>query len=155
MSIAVQLAAEPFDPEPEIAAFRRANAGAGAVASFTGCVRGDSINALVLEHHPTLTQKTIQAFAAEALARFELTAALVIHRYGRMGPSEPIVLVAAASPHRRQALQAVDFLMDLLKTEAPFWKREEKGDRSVWIEPRTDDYAARDRWAVSLKEKLA
>lgn len=155
MSIAVRLAAEPFDPEAELAAFRRANAGAGAVASFTGCVRGEGIDALVLEHHPTLTHRSIKAFAAEAVARFKLSAALVIHRYGRMHPSEPIVLVATASPHRREALQAVDFLMDLLKTEAPFWKKEEQGDRAVWIEPRTDDYAARDRWAHPLREKTA
>jgi molybdopterin synthase catalytic subunit len=136
----------PFDPELELAGFRLAHRAAGAVASFLGCVRGDGATALVLEHHPVLTRRAIDGFVQEACQRFDLLGVSVIHRYGRMAPGEPIVLVASASAHRRAALDAVDFLMDLLKMETPFWKREETAEGERWIEPRPEDYADRRRW---------
>jgi molybdopterin synthase catalytic subunit len=140
----------PFDPEAELAGFRRAAAGAGAIASFTGCVRGGEADALVLEHYPAIVEREILTFISEARVRFALESVLVIHRVGRMGAGEAIVLAAAASAHRKDALGAVDYLMDRLKTDAPFWKREETGGESRWIEPRAEDYAATARWT---KEK--
>lgn len=147
----VRLEAQAFDPEAELAAFRRNNPQAGAVASFLGCVRG-GVDALVLEHHPSLTSQAIAACAQRAAQRFALEGVLVIHRHGRMAPGEPIVLVACASAHRRAAFEAASYLMDYLKTEAPFWKREERAGARRWIEPRPQDYAARDAWAASTQE---
>lgn len=138
---------EPFEPETELAAFRATHRQAGAVASFVGCVRGRDADALVLEHYPALTEQVIDQFVAEARARFALEGVLVRHRVGRMTGGEPIVLVACASAHRKQALAGVDFLMDKLKTEAPFWKREENNGESRWIEPRPEDYQAGRGWA--------
>ncbi len=149
----IRVEAAPFDPEAELAAFRAAQAPAGAIASFLGCVRGGGTEALILEHHPVLTAQAIHSFADGARQRFELLGLLIIHRFGRLAPAEPIVLVAAAALHRRPALQAVDYLMDLLKTEAPFWKREALSNEERWIEPHQADYAARDRWTAPIEEK--
>jgi molybdopterin synthase catalytic subunit len=138
----------PFDPYAELAAFAKANAGAGAIANFIGRVRGegDKVSALILDHYPGFTDKEIARIADEAKARFPVQGLLVIHRCGRMAPGEAIVLVAVAAAHRKSALQAVDFLMDYLKTDAPFWKREEGPGGARWIEPRGDDRAAREGW---------
>lgn len=144
-----------FDAHTETAAFAKGRAEAGALASFVGSVRdsahGDMVSALELEAYPGFTEKQIAKIEAEARERFDLIDTLVIHRYGRMAPGEAIVLVAALSKHRREALQAVDYLMDRLKTEAPFWKREvrpagEGGEHAEWIEPRGDDREAHARW---------
>ncbi|KAF0179186.1 MAG: molybdenum cofactor biosynthesis protein MoaE [Hyphomonadaceae bacterium] len=143
---AVRIVCEAFDPEGEIAAFRAAHAHAGAIASFTGCVRGGETEALALEHYADLTHRTIAGFVHEARARFDLMGVCIIHRVGRMAPGEAIVLVACASAHRKDALAAVDCLMDRLKTDAPFWKREETGEERRWIEPRAEDVAAARRW---------
>lgn len=146
--IRVQTAA--FDPHAETAAFQRGRDEAGALASFVGSVRasahGAEVSALDLEAYPGFTEKQIAQLEADARARFDVIDLLVIHRHGRMLPGEAIVLVAALSKHRREALQAVDYLMDRLKTEAPFWKKEHTPAGEAWIEPRNDDHKARGRW---------
>lgn len=148
----VRIVFDAFDPEGEIAAFRAAHVHAGAIASFTGCVRGGETEALVLEHYVDLTHRTITGFVDEARVRFDLISVCVIHRVGRMAPGEAIVLVACASAHRKDALGAVDCLMDRLKTDAPFWKREEAGEERRWIEPRAEDIAAARRWSDPASE---
>jgi molybdopterin synthase catalytic subunit len=152
----IRVQSEPFDPHAEVAAFSAGRAEAGALATFTGSVRNtahssaggdDAVAALELEHYPGFTEARIAEIEAEARKRFDLIDMLIVHRYGRMAPGDPIVLVAALSIHRREALQAVDFLMDRLKTDAPFWKKEMRIDGArEWIEPRRDDRKARARW---------
>ncbi len=143
----------PFDPYAELERFTKGAAGAGAVANFVGLVRseGERVAALTLDHYPGFTEKEIARIEAEARQRFAISDVLVIHRYGRMAPDEAIVLVAAAAAHRKPALEAVDFLMDYLKTGAPFWKREEGPGGDRWIEPRGDDHLAREEWAARVK----
>lgn len=146
----IRVQQEAFDPHAETAAFQRGRSEAGALASFVGSVRdsahGGDVAALELEHYPGFTEKQIAAIVDDARSRFDVIDLAVIHRYGRMLPGEAIVLVAALSKHRREALQAVDYLMDRLKTEAPFWKKEVRPDGAEWIEPRGDDREARARW---------
>ncbi|MDT7933408.1 MAG: molybdenum cofactor biosynthesis protein MoaE [Sphingomonadaceae bacterium] len=148
-AIRVRVEAADFDPGVELS--RMADGGdPGAVASFIGHVRGGddpALCGLTLEHYPGMTQAACEAAAYEAAARWPLTAVTVIHRHGRLSPGERIVLVAAASAHRRAALEACAFLIDWLKTRAPFWKREEFADGSArWVEARVDDEAAAARW---------
>jgi molybdopterin synthase catalytic subunit len=139
--------AAPFDPGVELAAFAARVGGAGAIASFTGLVRGGAeVSALELEHHPVLTEKAIAGIAEDALTRFALVDLVILHRYGMLAPGEPIVFVAAAAAHRRAAFDAVDYVMDRLKTEAPFWKREHGPDGARWIEARAADVEDRARW---------
>lgn len=143
MSVSIQ--ARAFDTAAELAALEAS--GAGAVASFVGLVRGgDDLVALELEHYPGFTEAEIARIEAAARERFDLIDTRIVHRYGAMKPGEAIVLVAASSKHRRDALLAVDFLMDYLKTDAPFWKREIRADGAQWIEPRADDRVARAAW---------
>jgi molybdopterin synthase catalytic subunit len=150
----IRLQTEPFEPGRMLAGFTAANA--GAVASFTGLCRAEShgapVEALELECYLALAEPAIAAFAAEAVARFDLADVLVMHRYGRILPGEPIVFVAAAAAHRRPVFDAVDFLMDRLKTQAPFWKKEHGPDGARWVEPRDADHADARRWedAVSI-----
>jgi molybdopterin synthase catalytic subunit len=148
--IAVQ--PEPFDAAALLADFSARAAGAGAVASFTGLVRGDndgaSVSALELDHHPRLTEKAIAGIAADAAARFALIDVAIVHRHGALDPGEPIVFVAAAAAHRRAAFDAVDYVMDRLKTEAPFWKRELRSDGAHWLEARDSDFAGLRRWGA-------
>lgn len=136
----------PFDPNAELAAFAAGETRAGALASFVGLVRGVGVEALILEHFDGFTDAAIAAIEGAARERFDVIDTLVIHRAGEMAPGEAIVLVAALSAHRKQALGCVDYLMDRLKTEAPFWKRERRADGEHWIEPRAEDYAARADW---------
>jgi molybdopterin synthase catalytic subunit len=147
--IAVQ--AEPFDAALLLADFSVRAAGAGAIASFTGMVRrendGAAVSSLALEHHPSLTEKVIAGIGADAVVRFALTDLAIVHRHGLLMPGEPIVFVAAAAPHRRAAFDAVDYVMDRLKTEAPFWKREQRGDGPHRLEARDSDREARARWS--------
>lgn len=147
----IRVQSESFDPYGETAAFAQGRAEAGAIASFVGTVRasspGERVCALELESYPGFTEKQIARIEGDARARFDLMDVLVIHRHGRMLPGESIVLVAVLSAHRRDALQAVDYLMDRLKTEAPFWKREVRSSGAEWIEPRHDDHHARARWS--------
>lgn len=122
--------------------------GAGAVASFTGLVRGDGgLVALTLEHYPAMTEAALRALAGEAITRWPLSAVTVLHRTGCMAPGERIVFVGTASAHRAPALEACAFLIDALKTRAPFWKRETFSDgRDAWVEARESDEAAAARW---------
>ncbi|HMG47960.1 MAG TPA: molybdenum cofactor biosynthesis protein MoaE [Allosphingosinicella sp.] len=146
--IAVQ--AEPFDAAALLADFAARAAGAGAIASFTGLVRsendGAAVSGLELDHHPRLTEQAMAGIGADAVARFELTEIAIVHRHGTLAPGEAIVFVAAAAPHRRAAFDAVDYVMDRLKTEAPFWKREQRSDGAHWLEARDSDRKARARW---------
>jgi molybdopterin synthase catalytic subunit len=147
----IRVQAEPFDGGGELAGFAARVAGAGAIASFLGLVRGESsgadVSALELEHYPPLTERTVAAIGSDARHRFALIGVVIIHRTGALAPGEPIVFVAAAAPHRRAAFEAVDYMMDRLKTEAPFWKREHGPNGSRWIEASYDDLRDRARWA--------
>jgi molybdopterin synthase catalytic subunit len=142
-----------FDVGAELAALQGERTDVGAVASFVGCVRGhtraDDVSALTLEHYPGMTERAIEAMIVEAQARFEVLGARVIHRVGRLLPGERIVLVAVASSHRRDAFQACEFLMDYLKTHAPFWKKETTPDGERWVDARVADDAALERWGLA------
>jgi len=121
--------------------------GTGAVATFTGMVRPDcGLDALTLEHYPQMTEREISRIAEDAQARWPLLGVTIIHRVGRLVPGDKIVLVAVASSHRGAAFQACEFLMDYLKTRAPFWKQEERGARTTWVEARHTDEQAAGRW---------
>lgn len=138
-----------IDPEAELLAFRSGAANAGALASFTGIVRDDDhTEALILSHYPGFTEKQIAGFVIQAKARWSLQDTLIVHRVGRMSIGEPIVVVAAASAHRRDAFEACDFLMDRLKCDAPFWKQEVAQGETRWIEPRGQDKSDLKRWSL-------
>ena len=140
----------PFDVGAELAEFTRGQSDIGAVASFLGLVRSvaddQPITAMTLEHYPGMTEKKLAEIEAEARARWSLQASLIVHRYGRMLPGESIVLVATAAPHRAAALESCAFLIDWLKTKAPFWKLEETPAESHWVEARASDDEAAARW---------
>ncbi len=137
-------------PEPLLRTFRGGLSDVGALVSFTGIVRADGgVRALTLSHYPRYTEKQIAAFIRIARERFDLTAAGVWHRVGTMTPGEPIVLVAVAALHRRAAFEGADYVMDYLKSAAPFWKKEERADGSHWIEPTAQDLADRQRWEIA------
>lgn len=137
--------AEPIDLAAEIALVE--GSGAGAIATFSGHVRADDgVTALELEHYPGMTDAALAGLAAEAQRRWSLTAVTVVHRVGRMSVGERIVLVVTAAPHRSGALSACAALIDQLKTQAPFWKRETRGDEQRWVEHRATDEAAARRW---------
>ena len=139
-----------FDVSTELAALRRDDGGVGAVVSFVGTVRdlghGDTVTAMELEHYPGMTEKKLAEIEAEARRRWPLAASLIVHRYGRLEPGDRIVLVATASAHRQAALESCAFLIDWLKTEAPFWKLEEVGGEQRWVAARDSDDAAAARW---------
>ena len=146
-----QLQEAPFDVGAELAALTRGRTDIGAVACFEGLVRdlagSERIAAMTLEHYPGMTERKLAEIEAEANARWALQASLIVHRYGRMLPGEPIVLVATAAPHRAAALEACAFLIDWLKTKAPFWKLEETAEARQWVEARASDDRAAARWA--------
>jgi molybdopterin synthase catalytic subunit len=144
--IAVQEA--PFDLAAESAALSAGRTDVGAIASFVGlCRADDGLSAMVLEHYPAMTERAIGKIVAEAEARWPLTGCTVIHRVGRLEPGAPIVLVLTASSHRAAALESCAFLIDWLKTKAPFWKREEfSAGGTRWVEAKAGDDAAADRW---------
>lgn len=147
MAADVRLLAERFDPATEIAAFAAAHRAAGGIESFIGQVRaGEGVEALELTHYAPLTRPGIAALAERAQARWELAGLLIVHRVGVLAPGEPIVLVAAAARHRRDAFAATDFTMDHLKSDAWFWKRERRAGPWQWIEPREQDRADLARW---------
>jgi len=152
MCVAVRLGEAGFDPAAELARFAAAHPQAGGVASFIGQVRSesgaDAVLALELTHYEPLTLPGMQALAAEALRRWPLDGLLLVHRIGEMRPGDPIVLVAAAARHRRDAFLAADFAMDHLKSEAWFWKRERTAAGWRWVEPRGEDHADKARWAT-------
>ena len=138
----------PFDAGAETAALTAGRTDVGGVASFLGvCRSDDGLDAMVLEHYPGMTERAIERIAAEAEGRWPLTGCTVIHRVGRILPGEPIVLVLTASSHRAAALESCAFLIDWLKTKAPFWKREEfAGGAERWVEARAEDDTAAARW---------
>ena len=149
--MSVRLAVEPFAAERELAEFAAGLAGEGAVVSFLGIARartanGEEVERLVLDHHPRLTLVSLNEIAAAARERFGIASLRIVHRSGAVAPGETIVVVAAAAAHRRAAFEAADYVMDRLKTDAVFWKREDRPGGSHWIEPREDDYSARERW---------
>jgi len=143
----VRLLSQPFDPAAELAAFTAAHPQAGGVVSFLGQVCADgAVEALELQHYGPLTLPGMRGLGAAVLARWPLDGLLILHRSGTMAPADPIVLVAAAARHRRDAFAAADFAMDHLKSESWFWKREKTAGAWRWIEPRDQDYADLARW---------
>lgn len=149
MTISVAIQAELFDPGTLLNRFTVDRPEAGAIVTFTGTVRSTpdkSIEALILEHHPTMAQKQIERFAQEAADKFDLLAIEVVHRFGEMKVGEPIVQVMAASSHRQAAFDGANYVMDWLKTDAPFWKKEVGPDGARWVEARDMDEAAKAKW---------
>ncbi len=146
----IRVQREDFDVGAELAALTDGDHTVGGVAAFVGLVRdmagGESVTAMTLEHYPGMTERQLAAIEAEACERWPLQATLVIHRFGRLEPGDRIVLVATASAHRAAALESCHFLIDWLKTQAPFWKREETPDGGRWVAARDSDTAATDRW---------
>ena len=152
----VSIQTEDFDLSAEVAALRAHDAGVGAVASFIGTVRdrngggaGPSVSAMELEHYPGMTERAIEAMIDDAMKRFDIRAARVVHRVGLLQPLDQIVLVAVSSAHRGQAFQACEFLMDYLKTQAPFWKKESTPEGARWVDARVADDQALARWGLS------
>ncbi|MEX3316699.1 molybdenum cofactor biosynthesis protein MoaE [Sulfitobacter sp. PS-8MA] len=147
MRIVVQ--EEPFDLAAETAAFAQGEGDSGAIVTFTGVVRdldGAPLEAMEIEHYPGMTEKALRDIAAQAVARFDLQDVLVIHRHGRLVPGAQIMMVATAARHRRGAFDAADFLMDYLKSRAPFWKREITAKGANWVAAKDEDEAALERW---------
>ena len=146
----IRVQAGPFDTGAEIAAILSGRTDVGGLGVFIGVVRdsaaGAPVTAMTLEHYPGMTERALSAIAQQAEARWALQACTVIHRHGRLLPGEPIVLVLAASAHRQAALDATAFLIDWLKTRAPFWKSEERAGAARWVEARTADEDAAARW---------
>lgn len=147
----IRIQEEDFDVSKELANLRAGNMAVGGIALFVGTVRGtaggETIGAMTLEHYPAMTGRELERIEAEAIERWPLEASLVIHRVGRLDPGEQIVLVITASAHRQAAFEACEFLMDWLKTKAPFWKREETPDGEHWVESRSSDDEAAARWS--------
>jgi molybdopterin synthase catalytic subunit len=143
-----------FDPGAEIAALNDGSGSVGAVASFIGLVRGDhGLAAMTLDHYPGMCESEIASHVAEARARWPIAAVRIVHRVGRLTPGERIVFVGVASAHREAAFQACEFLMDYLKTRAPFWKLEERSDGAAWVEARRQDDDSVKRWNIPATAK--
>jgi molybdopterin synthase catalytic subunit len=151
----IRVQREDFDIGAELARLAAGNPRIGGIASFVGLVRdlggADHVSALTLEHYPGMTEKKLGEIETEAHHRWPLDAVLIIHRYGRLEPGDRIVLVATASAHREAALAACHFLIDWLKTDAPFWKSEETPAGNRWVAARTEDDVAKERWMARLK----
>ena len=149
----VSIQTEDFDLSREIAVLRHENKGVGAVCSFVGTVRdrneGDQVASMELEHYPGMTEKAIEAMIDEAQQRFDILGARVVHRVGLLRPQDQIMMVAVVSAHRGQSFQACEFLMDYLKTQAPFWKKEQTPDGARWVDARVSDDAALGRWGIT------
>ncbi|HEY0646748.1 molybdenum cofactor biosynthesis protein MoaE [Phenylobacterium sp.] len=146
--MSIRLTEAPFDPGALLSEFSRGRSETGAVATFTGLARAEqgATNILELEAYPGFTETEISKIASEAQGRWALHDLMILHRVGRIGPGEPIVFVATAASHRRAAFEACDFLMDYLKSKAPFWKKEHGPEGERWIEPTAQDHADRERW---------
>ena len=155
----IRLQREDFDIGAEIAQLTRGRTDIGAVATFTGICRGsdggERVIAMTLEHYPGMAEAEIARHVEEAQARWPLLGVTVIHRYGRLVPGENVVLVATASSHREVAFAAAEFLMDYLKTRAPFWKKEERAGEADWVEARQTDNAAVERWKQTARRPEA
>ena len=149
--VTIQL--EDFDLGVEVAALRSGDAAVGAVAAFIGTVRdrndGTRVSSMELEHYPGMTERAIEAMIDDAVQRFGIHGARVIHRVGVLHPLDQIMMVAVTSAHRGSAFQACEFLMDYLKTQAPFWKREQTPDGARWVDARVSDDAAIERWGIA------
>ncbi len=147
----IRICQEPFDPGAEIRAFEKNEKSAGAIVTFVGKVRGeegaDPVKELLLEHFPGVTEGSIAKIERDARRRWNIDEVLILHRVGRLRPSEPIVLVCVSAAHRRDTFLAADFVMDYLKTQAFFWKKERRDGGENWVEPRRDDYLDAERWA--------
>jgi len=152
MSARVSIQSEDFDLSTEVARLRASEKGVGAVCTFVGTVRdrneGNSVSTLELEHYQGMTEKSIEAMIDEAFKRFDIFAARVIHRVGLLQPLDQIVLVAVTSAHRGESFQACEFLMDYLKTQAPFWKKEQTPEGARWVDARVSDDAALAKWGI-------
>ena len=155
MRLSVSIQTEDFDVSYELAQLRANDARVGAVCSFVGTVRerneGSDVSSMELEHYPGMTEKSIIAMMEEAAKRFDIHGARVIHRIGLLQPQDQIVLVAVTSAHRGMSFQACEFLMDYLKTQAPFWKKEVTPDGSRWVDARVSDDKALARWGIEIK----
>ncbi len=155
MATRVSIQTDDFDLTTEVAQLRAQDTRVGAVCSFIGLVRdrndGLSISTMELEHYPGMTEKAIEAMIDEAFQRFDLYAARVIHRVGVLQPLDQIVLVAVTSAHRGESFQACEFLMDYLKTQAPFWKKEQTSEGARWVDARVSDDAALARWGIESR----
>ena len=153
MAASIRLQREPFDAAAEAEKLARGRSDIGAVVTFTGLCRGEEngapISALTLEHYPGMAEAEIARHVEAAQQRWSLLGTTVIHRYGRIAPGEPIVLVVTASSHRHDAFAAAEFLMDYLKTSAPFWKKEESATGTGWVEAQSRDDEAAARWTKS------
>ncbi len=154
----VRVQAETFDAGTEAAQLTAGRHDIGAVVTFTGVVRGTdgdkTLAAMTLEHYPGMTEAELERVEAEARSRWPLAACLIVHRVGELRPGEPIVLVVTASAHRQAAFEAAEFLMDYLKTRAPFWKKETGADGSgQWVDARESDDRATERWAAGRRER--
>ena len=154
----VRVQTQDFDAGAEIASLRAGNPGVGAVAAFIGVARdlndGASVATLALEHYPGMTEKALEKIVAEARSRWRVIDALIVHRVGELKPSDQIVLVAVTSEHRGDAFAACEFIMDYLKTQAPFWKKESTSEGERWVEARSSDDSAAERW-TSKRSKTA
>jgi molybdopterin synthase catalytic subunit len=138
---------QPFDPATELTEFTRGCSDVGAIVTFSGIVRGDNrLSALEIEHYPGMTETALTDIASEAAQRWSLDGVLVIHRYGALEVGETIMMVATAAQHRQEAFEAADFLMDYLKSRAPFWKKEHRADGESWVDAKKSDEAALKRW---------
>ena len=159
MGFTVHIQTEDFDLSHEISILRGGQPSVGAVCSFIGTVRdrneGDAVSSLELEHYPGMTEQSIQGMMAQAAERFDIIGARVIHRVGLMQPLDQIVLVAVTSAHRGQSFQACEFLMDYLKTQAPFWKKEATPGGHRWVDARVSDDKALARWGIELNNATA
>ena len=157
MRLSVSIQVEDFDVSQELAQLRANDARVGAVCSFVGTVRernsDNAISSMELEHYPGMTEKSITSMMEEAAKRFDIYGARVIHRIGLLHPQDQIVLVAVTSDHRRSSFQACEFLMDYLKTQAPFWKKEVTPDGSRWVDARESDDVALARWGISASNR--
>jgi molybdopterin synthase catalytic subunit len=155
MAARVRIQTADFDVAAEIAALRGDDPGVGAVCSFIGTVRdrndGSSVSAMELEHYPGMTEKAIEEMIDEALRRFDIRAARVIHRVGLLQLQDQIVLVVVTSSHRGESFRACEFLMDYLKTQAPFWKKESTPEGERWVDARVADDAALQRWGIASR----
>lgn len=159
MATIIRLQRDPIDIAAEVSKLIGRRTDIGAVVTFTGVCRADEdgapIAALTLEHYPGMAEAEIARHVEEAHARWPLIAAMVIHRYGRISPGEDIVLVATASSHRQAAFAAAEFLMDYLKTRAPFWKQVEAASETKWVEAKAADDAAAGRWSAPRRRRAA
>ncbi len=151
MQTYISVRSSAFDPAVEELAIREGNSQTGAVVSFLGLMRdlneGDTISGMTLEHYPGMTEKALAAIVDEALERWQLDAVRLVHRVGELRPQDPIVLVSVASRHRSEAFRACEFIIDYLKTRAPFWKKEQTTDGERWVEARHSDEQAERKWS--------